>query len=147
MSFSTHTISFTQIRALDGYWGSWSQTGCPPAPNLQNLNVLLLKICIKIISLPEKTVSEWFGIKEELWSGQLFFWRIFGKLTILTQTLRSRKFEFSKLLGASSLRSAASIPDRPVLALGDLYNVKDQIDCLFIWLKCWLNSALLPILH
>jgi hypothetical protein len=67
---------------------AFSELAC--LKNKESLNLPLLKICVKIISLP-KNKSQSLGVEVLL----LFFERFFGKLTILTQTLRNGRFKLS----------------------------------------------------
>ena len=69
-----------------------------------------LGFVLKKLVCHKKTVSERFGVEEELYSDQLFSWRIFGKLgNCLNTDLEKRKIWIFQILVASSLRSAALI--------------------------------------
>ena len=83
-------------RALEGYKGSWSETGCPQNWKIQISHLLRSVLRVSLQKLIQKNSwSDYSAYSTPNLSETVFL----GELIIFTQILRSGKFEFSKLGG------------------------------------------------
>ena len=75
---------------------SWSQNGCPKI--LENSNFPLLKICVKIISLPKKQPQRECWRRTIIWSA--VFLNIFWKTNYFNTDLKKREIWIFQIWGA-----------------------------------------------